>query len=260
MKHGKKFKSLSRTKSHRKALMGNLASELIKHKRISTTLTKGKELRKYVEPILTKCKTDTTHNRRLAFKALLSNEQAKGLVAEMFRDIAPKIADRPGGYTRIIKLAPRQGDNAPMCFIELVDYNEVYTAGVTADKKPVRRSRRGSAKKTTDTADTETVAAKAAPKAKGDSKADDLKKIEGVGPKAAEAMVAGGLVTFADVAASTPEAIKAILDAAEGRLGSLDPTTWVDQAQMAADGKWDELKKWQDEMDGGRPADSEEEK
>lgn len=260
MKHGKKFKSLSRTKSHRKALMGNLASELIKHKRISTTLTKGKELRKYVEPILTKCKTDTTHNRRLAFKALLSNEQAKGLVAEMFRDIAPKIADRPGGYTRIIKLAPRQGDNAPMCFIELVDYNEVYTAGVTADKKPVRRSRRGGSKKTTDTADTETVAAKAAPKAKGDSKADDLKKIEGVGPKAAEAMVAGGLVTFADVAASTPEAIKAILDAAEGRLGSLDPTTWVVQAQMAADGKWDELKKWQDEMDGGRPADSEEEK
>lgn len=254
MKHGKKFKSLSRTKSHRKALMGNLASELIKHKRISTTLTKGKELRKYVEPILTKCKTDTTHNRRLAFKALLSNEQAKGLVAEMFRDIAPKIADRPGGYTRIIKLAPRQGDNAPMCFIELVDYNEVYNAAGTTEKKPVRRSRRGGAKKTTEAPTTETVAAKAAPKAKSDSKGDDLTKIEGVGPKAAEAITNAGLPTFADVAASTPEAIKAILEAAEGRLSSLDPTTWVDQAKLAAEGKWDELKKWQDEMDGGKPA------
>lgn len=238
--------------------MGNLASELIKHKRISTTLTKGKELRKYVEPLLTKCKTDTTHNRRLAFKALLSNEQAKGLVAEMFRDIAPKIADRPGGYTRIIKLAPRQGDNAPMCYIELVDFNEVYTAGGSTEKKAVRRSRRGGAKKTTEEAGAETVVAKAAPKAKAEAKGDDLKKIEGVGPKAAEAMVAGGLVTFADVAASTPEAIKAILDAAEGKLGSLDPTTWVDQAKLAAEGKWDELKKWQDEMDGGRPTDSEE--
>jgi large subunit ribosomal protein L17 len=258
MKHGKKFKSLSRTKSHRKALMGNLASELIKHKRISTTLTKGKELRKYVEPLLTKCKTDTTHNRRLAFKALLSNEQAKGLVAEMFRDIAPKIADRPGGYTRIIKLAPRQGDNAPMCYIELVDFNEVYSTGVT-ETKTVRRSRRGGAKKNTDSPATETTKEKATPKAKADSKSDDLTKIEGIGPKAAEAIIASGLTTFAAVAGSTPEAIKAILDASEGKLGSLDPTTWVDQAKMAADGKWDELKKWQDEMNGGRPTDSGEE-
>ena len=258
MKHGKKFKSLSRTKSHRKALMGNLASELIKHKRISTTLAKGKELRKYVEPLLTKCKTDTTHNRRLVFKGLLSNEQAKGLVAEMFRDIAPKIADRPGGYTRIIKLAPRQGDNAPMCFIELVDYNEVYTAGGTTEKKTTtRRSSRGGAKKTTDTAPAETVAAKAAPKA--EAKGDDLTKIEGVGPKTAEALAAAGMTTFKAVSESTPEVVKEILDAAEANLSSLDPTTWVDQAKLAADGKWDELKKWQDEMDGGRPTDSGEE-
>lgn len=166
MKHGKKFKSLSRTKSHRKALLGNLASELIKHKRIKTTLAKGKELRKYVEPVLTKCKTDTTHNRRLVFKALLNNEQAKGLVAEMFRDIAPKIADRPGGYTRIIKLPPRQGDNAPMCYIELVDFNELYAAGGTVEKKTTRRSRRGGAKKTTS----------ASPKT--EAKADDLKKLK----------------------------------------------------------------------------------
>ncbi|MGB1039395.1 MAG: 50S ribosomal protein L17 [Flavobacteriales bacterium] len=250
MKHGKKFRSLSRTKSHRKALLGNLASELIKHKRISTTLAKGKELRKYIEPVLTKCKTDTTHNRRLVFKALLSNEQAKGLVSEMFRDIAPKIADRPGGYTRIIKLAPRQGDNAPMCIIELVDYNEVYLAGGGEAKKPAtRRSRRGGSKKTTT----------AAPASTTEAKADDLKKIEGVGPKIAGVLVAGGLATFADVAASTPEAIKEILDAAEGNFGGHDPSTWTKQAQLAADGKWDELKKWQDELDGGKPADSNEE-
>jgi len=252
MKHGKKFKSLSRTKSHRKALMGNLASELIKHKRIKTTLTKGKELRKYVEPILTKCKTDTTHNRRLVFKALLNNEQAKHLVTEMFREIAPKIADRPGGYTRVIKLPPRQGDNAPMCYIELVDYNELLMAAGDTKKPATRRSRRGGSKSTTETASKVTATS-------NDSKSDDLTKIEGVGPKAAEAITAGGLTTFAAVAASTPEAIKAILDAAEGRLGSLDPTTWVDQAKLAAEGKWDELKTWQDEMDGGKPAKSKDE-
>ena len=243
MKHGKKFKSLSRTKSHRKALMGNLASELIKHKRIKTTLTKGKELRKYVEPLLTKCKTDTTHNRRLVFKGLLNNEQAKGLVAEMFRDIAPKIADRPGGYTRIIKLAPRQGDNAPMCYIELVDYNEVYGSGEVVEKKATRRSRRGGSSKTSTSA----------------PKGDDLKKIEGVGPKIAETLVGAGLVSFADIAASTPEAIKEILTNAEGNFGAHDPSTWVDQAKMAAEGKWEDLKKWQDELDGGKPVDSSEE-
>ncbi len=244
MKHGKKFKSLSRTKSHRKALMGNLASELIKHKRIKTTLTKGKELRKYIEPVLTKCKTDTTHNRRLVFKALLNNEQAKGLVTELFREVAPKIADRPGGYTRVIKLPPRQGDNAPMCYIELVDYNELLMASGETKKPATRRSRRGGAKATT----TSTASA--------DAKSEDLTKIEGVGPKAAEALTAAGLSTFALVSASTPEAIKEILTSAEGRLGSLDPTTWVDQAKLAAEGKWDELKKWQDEMDGGKPTES----
>lgn len=246
MKHGKKFKSLSRTKSHRKALMGNLASELIKHKRIKTTLTKGKELRKYIEPVLTKCKSDTTHNRRLVFKALLNNEQAKHLVTEMFREIAPKIADRPGGYTRVIKLPPRQGDNAPMCYIELVDYNELLLASGETKKPATRRSRRGGSKSTTDTASKATTK-------------DNLTKIEGVGPKAAEAMTAAGLTTFAEIAASTPEAIKEILDAAEGRLGSLDPSTWTEQAKLAADGKWDELKKWQDELDGGKPAKSDEE-
>jgi large subunit ribosomal protein L17 len=152
MKHGKKFRSLSRSKSHRKALLGNLASELIKHKRIKTTLAKGKELRKIVEPIINRAKTDTTHSRRMVFKALLNNEQAKGLVTELFRDIAPKIADRPGGYTRVIKLPPRLGDNAPMCYIELVDYNELLLNEQAAPVKKTRRSRKsGTAKKDADT-------------------------------------------------------------------------------------------------------------
>ncbi len=241
MRHGKKFKSLSRTKGHRKALLGNLASELIKHKRIKTTLAKGKELRKYVEPILTKAKHDTTHSRRVVFKSLLNNEQAKGLVNELFREIGPKIADRPGGYTRIIKLPPRQGDNADMCYIELVDYNELLLNDKGTAKKKTRRSRRSSSKsKATNTST--------------DNKADDLKKIEGVGPKIADVLTAAGLATFSDVANSSAEDIKKILDEADGNFGSHDPSTWADQAKLAADGKWDELKKWQDELDGGKPA------
>ena len=140
MRHGKKFRSLSRTKSHRKALLGNLAAELIKHKRIKTTLAKGRELRKYVEPILTRAKHDTTHSRRMAYKYLLNNEQAKGLVKELFGEIGPKIADRPGGYTRIIKLPPRVGDNAEMCYIELVDYNELLLSDAGTAKKKTRRA------------------------------------------------------------------------------------------------------------------------
>lgn len=245
MRHGKKFKSLSRQKGHRKALLGNLAAELIKHKRIKTTLAKGKELRKYVEPILTRAKHDTTHSRRMVYKAILNNEQAKGLVTELFREIGPKIADRPGGYTRVIKLPPRLGDNADMCYIELVDYNELLLAETDTKKKTTRRSRRGKGKTKSDNQATAE---------KTQTKADDLKKIEGVGPKIAEVLTAAGLATFADVAKTSAEDIKKILDEAEGNFGSHDPSTWPDQAKLAADGKWDELKNWQDELDGGKPA------
>lgn len=249
MRHGKKFKGLSRQKGHRKALLGNLAAELIKHKRIKTTLAKGKELKRYVEPILTRAKHDSTHSRRLVFKYLLSNEQAKGLVTELFREIGPKIAHRQGGYTRIIKLAPRLGDNAEMCYIELVDYNELLLSDQGTAQKKTRRSRRGTGAtaKTNETATTETKAKK--------TKSDDLTKIEGVGPKTAEVLVAAGIVTFADVAKTSAEDIRTILSEAEGNFGAYDPETWPQQAQLAADGKWDELKKWQDELDGGRPAD-----
>lgn len=142
MRHGKKINHLGRTASHRKALMANMACSLLLHKRISTTLAKAKALRTYVEPLITKSKDDSTHNRRTVF-AYLKNKEA---VSELFREIAPKIADRPGGYTRILKTGFRQGDAAEMCFIELVDFNEVYSASKKV-AAPVKRTRRATPKK-----------------------------------------------------------------------------------------------------------------
>ena len=136
MRHGKKVNHLGRTNSHRKAMMGNMATSLILHKRITTTLAKAKALRIYVEPLLTKSKSDTTHSRRIVFSYL----QDKDAVTVLFREIAEKIASRPGGYTRIIKMENRLGDNAEMALIELVDYNTVYgTDTVKTEKKSTRR-------------------------------------------------------------------------------------------------------------------------
>ena len=120
MRHGKKFNHLSRTTSHRKAMLANMGNSLIEHKRITTTVAKAKALRLFIEPILTKSKTDTTHNRRTAFRYLRN----KYAVTELFREVAPKIAERNGGYCRIIRTGNRLGDNADMCMIELVDFNE----------------------------------------------------------------------------------------------------------------------------------------
>ena len=153
MRHGKKFNHLGRKTAHRKAMLSNMACSLIQHKTINTTVAKAKALRKYVEPIMTRSKTDSTHSRRLVFRYL----QDKETVAELFRDVAPKIADRPGGYTRIIRTGYRLGDNAEMCMIELVDFNELYTNEKA--KKNTRRSRRGSgAAKADGTADATTEA------------------------------------------------------------------------------------------------------
>jgi large subunit ribosomal protein L17 len=141
MRHGKKVNHLSRTHSHRSAMLSNMACSLISHKRINTTVAKAKALRVFVEPLITKSKTDSTHSRRTVFSYLKDKE----VVSELFRDVAPKVADRPGGYTRIIRLGNRLGDNAEMCLIELVDFNEIYTKEA---KKTTRRSRRGSSKST----------------------------------------------------------------------------------------------------------------
>jgi large subunit ribosomal protein L17 len=143
MRHGKKVNHLGRKSAHRQALLSNLASSLIINKRISTTVAKAKALRKYVEPLLTRSKDDTTHSRRTAFSYLQNKES----VQTLFSEVASKIADRPGGYTRIIKLAgTRLGDNAEMCFIELVDFNTLYTKEGAVKKGKTRRSRRGGKK------------------------------------------------------------------------------------------------------------------
>jgi len=166
MRHGKKVNHLGRTDSHRKAMLANMASSLIKHKRISTTLAKAKALRMYVEPLITKSKTDTTHSRRIVFGYL----QDKETVTELFRDISAKVANRPGGYTRIIKLNNRLGDNAEMALIELVDYNEVYgKEAESAEKKTTRRGRSKAKKSDAPVAakaeEAEVVAEEAAPEA-----------------------------------------------------------------------------------------------
>lgn len=139
MRHGKKVNHLGRKTAHRKSMLANMACSLIEHKRINTTLAKAKALKQFVEPMITKSKEDTTHNRRIVFSRLRQKEA----VSELFRDVAAKVADRPGGYTRIIRLGNRLGDNAEMALIELVDYNEIYNAG-QKKKKTTRRSRRGS--------------------------------------------------------------------------------------------------------------------
>ena len=143
MRHGKKIAHLGRTASHRKAMMANMASSLIEHKRINTTVAKAKALKKFVEPLITKAKIDTTHNRRVVFSALRN----KYAVSELFRDIAEKVADRPGGYTRIIKVGSRLGDNASMALIELVDFNDTYVT----EKPAKKRSRRRGGKKKLET-------------------------------------------------------------------------------------------------------------
>jgi large subunit ribosomal protein L17 len=146
MRHGKKFNHLGRKPAHRKAMLSNMASSLIMEKRISTTVAKAKELRKYVEPLLTKSKTDDTNSRRVVFSYLQNKES----VSELFNEVADKIASRPGGYTRILKTGHRLGDNADMCIIELVDYNDALLKDAKPEKAKTRRSRRGKGESTSD--------------------------------------------------------------------------------------------------------------
>ena len=284
MRHGKKFNHLGRQTAHREAMLHNMASSLITHKRIFTTTAKAKALRVFVEPLITKSKDNTTHSRRVVFSYL----QDKEAVNELFTIVGPKIADRPGGYTRILKTHNRLGDNADMCMMELVDFNDAMLEAKeskSAKKSGSKRTRRG--KKVAPAAETavkETEAKVEAPKKEAKEApaevvetakevveatkevveeapaevveetkaADDLTKVEGIGPKIAEVLNANNINSFAELSKATSESIKEMLDAAEGNFGAHDPGTWPEQAKMAADGKWDELKKWQDELDGGK--------
>ncbi len=290
-------------------MLSNMAASLIMHKRIETTVAKAKELRMYVEPLLTKAKDDSTHSRRMVFRKLRDKEPVK----ELFDVVADKIADRPGGYTRIIKLGSRLGDSAETCMMELVDFNETYLLSNADKPTRTRRSRRGGKKSESESTDSpvkaeaidqeatmksgaadladanaseeiqaleekveteveatpaetteiEETAPAAAPvvetntvtpaaEAEVSIEPDDLTKVEGVGPKIAEVLSEGGIDTYAKLAASTPEAIREMLDNAGSQFASHDPGTWMQQAQLAADGKWDELKTLQDELNGGR--------
>ena len=168
MRHNKKFNHLGRQAGHRKAMLSNMAVSLILHKRIKTTVAKAKAVQMFIEPIVTKSKEDTTHSRRVAFSYLKQKEA----VTELFRTIAPKIMERPGGYTRILKTGFRLGDAADMCIIEFVDFNETYTFGreaaapVVEEAKPkTRRSRKKATETSEEGAEKKTTAKKAAPKA-----------------------------------------------------------------------------------------------
>lgn len=251
MRHGKKDNHLGRTHSHREAMLQNLASSLIIHKRIETTVAKAKELRKFVEPILTRAKDDTYQNRRVVFQTLHNKETIK----ELFGNVADKIASRPGGYTRIIKLGNRIGDNADTCLIELVDFNELLIAA-SAEKAAAttktRRSRRSTsarpaAAEAPVVETTAEVVEEAAPAA-----ADDLTKIEGVGPKIAELLNNAGITTFAQLADAKDEDVQQVLVDAGPRFNVHDATTWNEQAALARDGKWDELAELQDRLKGGK--------
>ncbi len=258
MRHGNKNNNLSRTASHRKALLSNLACQLFMHKRIVTTLAKAKALRPYVEPLITKSKDNTTHHRRLVFSHL----NDKDAVKELFDVISAKISSRPGGYTRVIKLGKRTGDAAEIAMIELVDYNEIYGKGIgeqdTATKKTRRAGRRKSSSADSKVeAATETTSATEAKEAtvkeeSATKKQDDLSKVEGIGPKAAEALNEAGINSFADLAAKTSEELNEILEKSEGSFNALDATTWPQQAELAAADKWDELKELQETLKGGR--------
>jgi len=191
MRHGDKGNNLSRTASHRKALLSNLACQLFEHKKIVTTLAKAKALRPYVEPLITKAKENTTHQRRMVFSHL----QDKEAVKELFDVISPKIASRPGGYTRVIKLGKRVGDNAELAMIELVDYNEIYGKGKGEAAAAGKKTRRAGSRKKAVTEDTgasgeettDAAAARVKAKTKSSSKKqEDPAKTEGTDPAATE--------------------------------------------------------------------------
>jgi large subunit ribosomal protein L17 len=175
MRHGDKINNLGRTASHRNALLINLTCQLFEHKKIVTTLAKAKALRPFVEPLITKSKENTTHQRRLVFSRL----QDKAAVKELFDVISPKIASRPGGYTRVIKLGRRVGDNAELAMIELVDYNEIYGKGIGETETAVKKTRRaGRSKKSSEAS---TAAPEAKPKAEAKAEAEQPTSVAAIG-------------------------------------------------------------------------------
>lgn len=218
MRHKKGFNHLGRTSEHRKAMLSNMATSLILHKRIATTTAKAKELRTYVEPLITKSREDNTHSRRVVF-SYLKNKHA---VSELFREVSPKVADRPGGYTRILKTGNRLGDNADMCIIELVDYNENMLSETGIKSKATRR-RRGGKKK----GETEAVAAVAPAK----SKKKDASKEEEVTAETVDSSVEIAEAEITDTEVAETEVVDTDIDITEAEVVDTEITdTKVDEA------------------------------
>ena len=249
MRHRIKGRKLGRTASHRTATLRSLATALIKHKKITTTVAKAKQTRLFVEPLITKAKNDSVHARRLVARHI----QDKDVLKELFSEVVPKIGDRPGGYTRVIKLGNRVGDAAEMAIIELVDYNTIETKKTKKTKKssaePAKNVKETASEKVKES---EVIDAEFTDVETSDS--DDLTKVEGIGPKISEILKSGGIDTFAKLSETDAEKLNELLAEAGSRYKSHDPSTWAQQAKLAADGNWDELKKLQDELDGGREA------
>lgn len=261
MRHRIKGRKLGRTASHRTATLRALATALIKHKKITTTVAKAKQTRLFVEPLITKAKNDTVHARRLIARHIHDRK----VLQELFSEIVPKIGDRPGGYTRVVKLGNRVGDAAEMAIIELVDYNDAGTPkkerkSKKSEKKKVKETKPAIDESVKEIVDEKTEAEVVEEKAETENvetkveaeESDDLTKIEGIGPKISEILQKADITTFAKLADTESEKIGEILAEAGSRYKSHDPTTWPEQAKLAAEGKWDELNKRQDELKGGR--------
>ncbi|MEM8556413.1 MAG: 50S ribosomal protein L17 [Bacteroidota bacterium] len=233
MRHGLKIKKMGRTAAHRKATLAAMSSALIEHKRIKTTASKAKALRIFVEPIINRAKEDTTHNRRQAFRYLRN----KHAVKELFGDIAQKIGDRPGGYTRIIKLGSRAGDATEMAIIELVDYNDVRPDGASSGKKKrTRRSggrRRRSGGSQQEAAPKQEAQAAEAPEVQP----DDLTKVYGIGKVFSGALAANGITTFQQLADADLDTLRGVIASDSDTTDeAANEETWAEQAALLAKG------------------------
>ena len=248
MRHANKVKKLGRTHAHRKATLSALSTALITHKRITTTLAKAKALRTYVEPILHRAKDDSTNSRRQAFRHLQDKEAVKAL----FGEIGASIGDRPGGYTRVVKLGQRAGDAAEMAVIELVDFNDVKPDGAAGTKKKTRRGRRpakGDAAAKTSSAAAKGAAKGAAKKATGP---DDFTKLFGIGEVFANALHDAGINTYAKLAKADLYTLRdAIQEHTKVSDEAANEETWAAQAALAAKGDWDGLAELQERIKAG---------
>ena len=241
MRHANTTKKLGRSAAHRKATLQSLSSALLRHKRITTTLPRAKALRSFVEPIINRAKEDSTHNRRQAFRHLQDKEAVKAL----FGEVAGVLGDRPGGYTRVVKLGMRPGDAAEMAVIELVDFNDVRPEGAAGTKRKTRRSTGRSRSRSRSGGEgqpAQPAAKKAAAKKATAKAADDFTKLWGIGPAIAAALNEAGIRTYAQLAEADLDTLRAAINEGTGTSDeNVNEETWAAQARLAAAGDWDGL-------------------